>query len=291
MPFGFGRRKTAPQQGVADGTDALPLTDPVGGVGEYARSAGWTGPLTDPGLDQSALQFAHDMLKHLYGVPDSVTFTPVGGGPNRYADAFAGQLDGHDFVFTNVSFTVSHLHGGEQPLLGSLCAMEIGAVIPLVLVQPSKCEPFMRAMTKEVKIGRPDFDDRFRVRSGHPDYAVELITPLTDELLRRDDWAFFVEFANLICVTPEPFRTVADITERLESMQRLTHLIPAAVLEAYAVKTITTPSPDAASLSDADRDRAKQIIDSMPRAQRQELIARMRTEGPETVIREVLDNP
>ena len=158
----------------------------------------------DPAFDVSVTTFVHDMLKHLYGVPDMVAFTPVGGGPNRYADSFRGQSDGHDFVVTNVSFTVSHRRGGEQPLVGSVCVMGIGSLLPLALVQPRNCEPFMRAMTKEVQLGSADFEQRFHARSGHADYAIELLTPMIDDLVRREDWALYLEFANLVSLPPRP---------------------------------------------------------------------------------------
>jgi len=242
-----------------------------------------------PQLDQSAASFAHDMVKKLHGVPSSVDFTPVGGGPNRYADSFSGQVDGRDFVFGNVSFTVSHVHGGERPVAGAFCSVKLGFLLPLVLINPRSCEAHMRAMTTRVKVGREDFDKRFEVRSGHVDYAVALLSAIADEILRRDDWSFFLEFRELISLAAAPFSTVDEITDRLAVMSRLVSMIPARVRSAYEVK-VPRLQPGAQELSPEDQQRARQIIDAMPADERRALIARMRSEGPEGVIRELLSS-
>jgi len=267
---------------------SIPLTDPVPGLPEYARSAGWTAELSGPQLDGSVAGFAHEMIMSLLGIPRMVDFTPVGGGPNRYADAFSGQVDGRAFIVSNVSFTVSHVHGGERPVAGSLCSVGLGCLLPLVFITPHGREPAMRAMTKSVKLDRDDFDKRFEIRSGHPDYAVALVRPMADELLRRDDWAFYLEFANLVSLAVAPFVTVEDITARLAAMSRLISLIPTSVREAYEVKLPPASTPD--MITAQDHERAKQIIDALPVDQRRALFARIRSDGPEVVIRQLLDS-
>ena len=266
---------------------AVPLTDPVPGVSEYGRSAGWTASPVPP-LDDSALGFAHDMLMKLQGVSwQADPNTDPGGGPSRYADTFTGDVDGREFVVSNVSFTWSFIGGGEHPIAGALCSVKLGVLLPLVLVNPRRCQPHMRAMTKPVKLGRADFDQLFEVRSGHVEYATSLLTPMADEVLGRDDWAFFLEFANLVSITAAPFRTVDEVTDRIAVMSRLVGLIPASVRDAYEVK-VAPQGPGSVEISPEDRQRARQMIDAMPTDQRRALVARMRSEGPEPVIRELL---
>lgn len=300
MPFGFKRRDREASRaaerpgGVSRGEwqehlrdPTVPLTDPVPGLPEYGRSVGWAASPV-PSLDDSALGFAHDMLMKLQGVVwQADPNTDPGGGPNRYADTFTGNVDGREFVVSNVSYTWSFLHGGEHPVAGSLCSVKLGFLLPLVLVNPRGSEPHMRAMTKPVKLGRADFDQRFEVRAGHVDYAAALLTPMADEILGRDDWAFFLEFANLVSVAAAPFRAVDEVTERIAVMSRLVELIPASVRDAYQVKTPPV-EPGAAEVSPEDEQRARQMVDAMPADQRRELVARMRSEGPERVIRELL---
>jgi len=213
--------------------------------------------------------------------------TDPGGGPSRYADTYTGTVDGWEFVVSNVSFTWSFLHGGEHPVAGALCSIKLDCVLPLLLVNPRGCRPHMRAMTTPVKLGRADFDDSFEVRSGHVDYAASLLTPMADEILGRHDWAFFLEFANLVSITPTPFRTVDEVARRISAMSRIVGLIPASVRDAYQVKA-PPQRRDAVESSDADRERAREIIDALPADQRRALVARMRSEGPDDVIRDLL---
>jgi hypothetical protein len=254
--------------------------------------------LAAPPLDNSALDFAHDMLMKLHGVswqgdPNS----DPGGSPSRYADTFRGEVNGREIVLSNVSFTWSFLHGGEHPVAGGLCSMKLGFLLPLVLVSPRSCEPHMRAMTKVVKVGQTAFDARFEVRSGHPDYAVALVTPMADEILTRDDWAFFLEFGTFVSLAAAPFATLDEVTRRVEAMARLVALIPAPVRDAYEVKvgfqsatSEDLSTNDHPGLSAEDQQRARQLLQAMPPEQRSALVARMRTEGPEAVIRELLGN-
>jgi hypothetical protein len=300
VPFGLNRRREhesiAAQRppGVSRGQwqqqlrdSATPLTDPVPGLADYGRSAGWSAPSVPP-LDDSALGFAHDMLMKLEGVVwQADPNTDPGGGPSRYADTYTGTVDGREFVVSNVSYTWSFLHGGEHPVAGALCSIKLDCVLPLLFVNPRGCQPHMRAMTKPVKLGRADFDHTFEVRSGHVDYAASLLTPMADEILVRDDWALFLEFANLVSITARPFRTVDEVIDRISAMSRIVGLIPASVRDAYQVN-LPPQRPDAVELSEDDRRRARQIIETLPADQRRALVGRMRAEGPDAVVRELL---
>jgi len=82
--------------------------------------------------------------------------------------------------------------------------------------------------------------------------------------------------------------TVEDVTGRLAAMSRLISLIPTSVREAHEAKLPPASSPD--MITAQDRERAKQIIDALPVEQRRALFARIRSDGPEAVIREVLDS-
>lgn len=288
QPGDVGRRQWQEHLGDV----SVPLTDPVPGLPEYARGARWAATPAGAGLDESAAAFANDMVKKLNSVPSMAGIsaeTRLGGGPNRYADSFSGHVDGHDFLVTNVSLAVTHVDGGYRPVAGSLCSVRLGFLLPLVLVNPRSCQAHMRVMTKPVKLGREDFDKRFEVRSGHVDYAVALLSPMADELLQRDDWAFFLEFANLVSVAAAPFATVEEVADRLAAMSRLVGLIPASVRSDYEVK-VPPSQPDSMKLSPEDEQRARQIVDAMPADQRRALIARLRSEGPERVMRELLES-
>lgn len=282
-PAGVSRRDW--QEHLRD--PSAPLSDPVPGLADHAASAGWRAA-SAPALEESGADFAHDMLKKLNGIATTMDpQTTAGGGPNRYADAYTGAVDGRDFVVANVSFSVSHAHGGERPLAGSLCSIRLGALLPLAFVNPRRCEPFFRALMKPVKLGREDFDRRYEVRSGHPDYALALLSPMADLILQRDDWAFLLDFASLVSLSATPFQTVDDVTGRVTLMSRLVSLIPEAVVSTHRV-AVPPPAQDV-ELSAADQERGRRIVEALPPDRRRALIGRMRTEGAESVIRELLD--
>jgi hypothetical protein len=276
----FGRRKSA----------AMPAGEitAVGALSEHARAAGWEGPLADPGFHQATRDYLHQMLESLAGIHHDPAL-PEGGSGNSYTDAYRVASERGDAVVANLSFTVSHPHGGDRLLAGSVCVIPLGCVLPLVLINPRTSDPYMRAMTKSVKLDRVDFDRTFEVRSGHPEYAAALLAPMADTILRRNDWAFCLEFALLASIAPVPFESIEEMMDRLATMQSLVSSIPVSVREQYAVKVPPVAAGAAAELSTADREHAKQLIDAMPPEQRRDLIARMRTEGPEAIIRALLE--
>ena len=264
----------------------------VVGLPVHAAAAGWEGPLGDPGFDQSTRDYLHRMLEYLSGIRDSVDpASTQGGAGNTYADAYRVTIEDRDVVVANLSFTVSHLHGGERLLAGSVGVAPLGCILPLVLVNPRSSDPYMRAMTKPVKLGRDDFDRHFEVRSGHPEYAQQLLGPMADVLLTRDDWAFYLEFARLVSISAAPFQTVDEVTQRVATLGSLVSLIPASVREQYELKLPPMSPPAAAELSATDRQRAQAMMDAMTPDQRRATVARMRTEGPEAVIRDLLAGP
>jgi hypothetical protein len=281
-----GARRSDWQRHLAD--PSVALTDPVPDLGSTAAAAGWVLGPADPGLDPSASEFVHDMVLKLHRVaslPDPNLAT--GGGPNRYADTVSGVVDGRPFVAGNVSFTWSFYHGGEHPVSGSFCSVGLGGLLPLAMVQPRGCEPHQRSMTKRATLGRPDFDGRFEVRSGHPDYAVALVSPLADELLRRDDWSLFVEFTDLVTVAAQPFTTAGELAERVATVSRMVALVPPDVWTEYEVRTpVAGPGP--VELSPEDLERAQAAMQSLSAEERKEVVARIMTEGRDAVLRDLL---
>ncbi len=304
MPFGFRRRaKTGPAAlvrpvGVGRGAwqqhlrdPAAPLTEAVPGLSEYAASAGWTVVSGQPPLDDFEATFAHDALLALHGVHrDLDPRSAPGGGPNRYADTVTGTADDREFLLSNVSFTWSFLHGGEHPVAGSVCALKLGFLLPLLLVNPAGTEPFMRAMTKPVKVGRSDVDARFSMRSGHADYAAELLNAFADALVATENCSFLLEFGSLVSLSSSPFETVEQMRDRLLLMSRLASMIPVAVRSKYEVK-VPVAQPGSEPLPPQDQERARRIVDALPADERRQLIARMRSEGPDAVISELLADP
>ena len=103
----------------------------------------------------------------------------------------------------------------------------------------------------------------------------------------RDDWVFYLEFAQLVSVCRAPFATVADVSDRVSAMLTLTCAIPPDARAQYQVARPTAP-PGPSLDTPENRQRLRAIMDAMPPDQRRVLMTRLRTEGPNAVFGELL---
>jgi hypothetical protein len=117
-----------------------------------------------------------------------------------------------------------------------------------------------------------------------------LLTALADVLLVTEQCAFLLEFGALVSIATAPYTSAADVDDRLSLMSTLVSAIPSSVRGTYQV-TAAMPEPAGPPLTAEQQQQARRIVDAMPTEQRRQLMARMRTEGPDVVIREVLADP
>jgi hypothetical protein len=284
MPL-FGRSKPPLPAGPGRDAEIAPLP----GLAEYAARAGWAGPLEDPGFSQGTTGYVHDMLRNLWG---GGGFEPwvAGASAPRYGNTYRGQLQGREFVVTNVFVTMARNTAGAGPGInrpGSACVMQLGDLLPSLTVNLRNRQDYQYRLTEPVRLGIADFDHRFEVRSGHPDFAARAVYPMIPVLMSRDDWVFYLEFAQLVSVCRAPFTTVADVTDRVGAMLTLASAIPPDVRDQYQVARPTAP-PDPGLDTPANRQRLRAIMDAMPPDQRRALMTRLRAEGPNVVFGELL---
>jgi hypothetical protein len=287
MPFHFGRADQSPA-----GPDRAAEIAPVPGLADYAARAGWQGPLADPGFDQGTTGFVHDMMRNLWGGGSKYDVELPGASPPRYGNSYRGQVAGHDFVVTNVFVTIVNNFPGAGfgiNRAGSVCSMDLGCLLPSLTVNLRNRQDYQYAMTQQVKLGDRDFDHRFEVRSGHPDFAARVVAPMAAILMSRDDWVFYLEFARLVSVSSVPLESVADVAARVSAMLSLVSAIPADVRAQYEVSRPPAAAPDPGLDTPENRDRIRALMQQLPPDQRSQLMSRLRTEGPNVVFRELLN--
>lgn len=265
----------------------------VPGLADYAARAGWPGPLADPGFDEGTTGFVHDMMRNLWGGGGSYYDVQLpGASPPRYGNSYRGQVAGHDFVVTNVFVTMVHNFPGAGfgiNRAGSVCSMDLGCLLPSLTVNLRNRADYQYAMTQQVKIGDREFDHRFEVRSGHPDFAARAVAPMAAILMNRDDRVFYLEYARLVSVSGAPLESVADVTDRVGAMLGLVSAIPADVRAQYEVARAPATAPDADLDTPQNRARIRALMQQLPPDQRSRLMNRLRTEGPNVVFRELLN--
>jgi hypothetical protein len=217
----------------------------------------------------------------------------------RYTDVWRGQSGGHDVTWAHVFCLIKgNYHGGpgvERP--GSACAVRLaslgaaaaapghpGRLLPLLAIGPHNHMQYPLPLAHRVPMPDEDFNRHFEVSSAHHDYAVALVTPLMAGVQRRDNWAFLMCFDTLVAVSadqPDPGSRIAEVID-------LVSAIPPDVVAGFGVAAVPPQAESHRELSDAERTKAKAIIDEMTPEQRRAIIARLRTEGPDAVFAELL---
>jgi hypothetical protein len=139
-----------------------------------------------------------------------------------FSDAYRGTLDGRTVLVANA------WAGGESPHGVAVCAVELRAALTLLSVQPRR---FPAALAlRETATGDPAFDTRFLVQAtADLDGPVTLVltSGVQQRMLTRDDWFFRAGRGLLGCVTPGPFRTVGEVSQRISEVLAIAAAMPA----------------------------------------------------------------
>jgi hypothetical protein len=184
----------------------------------YAGSQGWE-PLGTPPLPDLSTQIATSIRNH-YGQA-GIQIHASGAAAATYRDAFGGP-----------GFRVAHvwMAAGKLPA-SSLCALQIVRPLPAIAIDLRSSEvrrdhSSLRDVP-EVALGDEVFDARFEVRSHDPACARELLVPAARAvLMRRDDWSLSFAADQLLSVCFTPYRSAADIEERVAAMRSLVDAMP-----------------------------------------------------------------
>jgi hypothetical protein len=246
---------------------------PIPDLPGYAAAHGWSGPTEDLGDEPAASAYVEGMLRNISGVSGS---TDVQVGGPRYANVYRGRVGDRAFAIGNVWIGVG---GTDRP--GSVCVLHLGEVLPPLFVNLRDRQAFLRLGMKEMTFESEAFDRRFRVMALDREYAMDVISAQTMQLLlERDDWVFFLEFDRLVCLAASTFAALEDVTGRLQAVGRFADLIPRFVEQDRAAHMPTLPDGTAFDPQDpASMERFKQALLAMSPAQRQAFLAEVRVEG------------
>ncbi|HEY1478886.1 MAG TPA: hypothetical protein VGF46_02605 [Gaiellales bacterium] len=179
----------------------------------YAGSQGWE-PLGTPPLPDLSTRIATSIRNH-YGQA-GIQIHASGAAAASYRDAFGGP-----------GFRVAHvwMAAGKLPA-SSLCALQIVRPLPAIAIDLRSDHSSLRDVP-EVALGDVAFGARFEVRSHDPACVRELLVPAARAvLMRRDDWSLSFAGDQLLSVCFTPYRSVADIEERLAEMRSLVDAMP-----------------------------------------------------------------
>jgi hypothetical protein len=195
----------------------------VPGLSDIAVRQGWE-PV--PGAPFAGLleDDVRDISQAVYAAPPGLA-APGGradAGPTAFSDAYRGTLDGRLVLIANGWTSI------EATLRGvAVCAVELPAALTLLSVQPRRF-PAALALPK-IATGDPAFDGRFLVQAtADLDGPVhEVLTPDAQQrMLARDDWFFRAGRGLLGCVTPGPFRSVDEVSQRISEVLAIGAAIP-----------------------------------------------------------------
>ena len=194
-------------------------------MAELAASRGWTGPSTDPQINNQVTEYTHEMLRNLWGHSRQTESGSSGTAidpQNRFTNVFHGIDDGRVFTIANTRLNVSRYGtvGLERDAdaWASVCAMHMPMTLPPLYVNLHKCRPYRGLFLKHSDFESEQFNRTFNVESVNPKLASDVITPQVMELLlTRDDWAFAYQMDTLICLCANGLHSAADYEARVES--------------------------------------------------------------------------
>ncbi len=281
-----GKRQQTHQYDKARARQAA-LAQPLPGLDAYAAAHGWSGPGTDPQLDEFTGNYVHQMIRHLWHVEEpSATErqTVAVVHDNSYADVVTGGTAPRTWVVANAWIPVGAgeaMAVGTRNLTVAVCVMDLGQTLPPLFVTPRKERPFMKVFLKEVTLESEDFDRAYRVQALDRKYAMDVMSPRAMELvMSRDDWTFSLEMTKVVCVRRGALQSVDDVQALVDAVTRLVELIPSFVSTDRAMQLPTLP--DGTTLDPTDptsRARFEEAVRAMPPEQQQQAVAQMQAAG------------
>jgi hypothetical protein len=260
-------------------------TDPIPGADGVASSRGWTGPSTDPRLDNEVTRYAHEMLRNLWGYPRGAEESNVAIAPeNSYTNVYHGQVDGRPLTIGNTRLSVDPLHlpGMHPDLHASLCVLQLPMTLPPLYVNLHHRHPYATLLLKKVELESEEFNRTFLVEASDPKYATDVLTPQVMEvLLERKDWVFAFQMDMLVCLCATGLHSGDDYAARADALVRIAKVIPSFVSKDDAIHMPTLPDGTVLSLdmSEADQQKALAAFGAMSADEREEWMVKMQAEG------------
>jgi hypothetical protein len=207
-------------------------------LAELAQSRGWQ-PVEGAPFDGGVTKNLWRLNFALYGQrePRGVGSADIGTPRNSsYHETYAGTVDGRRIVVTNHQTNIAQLRIFDFESV-AVCAVELGTIAPLVLVQP-RAFPFIARLLPTTPTGDQQFDDRF----------VTVLAPtikpqtLTDEVRRRimahDDWAFLGDGDWLLCASKGRYESADAVSARLDEVMGIVHAFPTSIVPSQIDRSV-----------------------------------------------------
>ncbi len=264
-------------------------SQPVPGLAEYARGAGWSGPGSEPPTD-SAADFVREMVRTFAGEATILLHDNFRVGPTRWVNVFTGEVHGHRVrvgnAFVNLTPNVPSYVGAGTDIAASFVVVDLPAVLPPLSISLRGFPPYVLPLVKEWTLESDDFNRRFLVMALDRKYVSDMVTPrLMELLMARDDWVFSVDGSRLICVCRAPFATADDVTGRVTAVAAFAGLVPVFVTQDRGLAMPVLPDGTPFDPSDpASVEKLKVAMAGMSPADQRAFIAQMQQAGARFVL-------
>jgi hypothetical protein len=266
-------------------------TDPIDGMAALAAAQGWTGPSTDPQLDNEQTTYTHEMLRNLWGYPRRLEQGSSGFSidpKNIFTNVFHGTCDSRPFTIANTRLNVGRYGtvGLERDAdrWASVCVMRLPMTLPPLYVNLHHHDAYRGLMLKHSDFESEQFNRTFDVESVNPKLASDVITPQVMELLlTRDDWVLAYQMDSLICLCANGLHSADDYDQRVKAVAQLIGLLPEFVADDDALKLPTLPDGTvlSPSMSKDEREQVMAKVMAMNPEQRTEFMRTAQVDGME----------
>ena len=200
----------------------------VSRLAELAASHSWQ-PLGDQPFDSGLTDFIFRLNFSLYDERQPLsTEATISTRVSTFRDVYGRELEGRRIVVANHSTNIGIIKLFDFKGV-AVCAVELGTISPILLMQPRVLPPAVRHLPT-VASGNPEFDAKFMMVLA-PTVGPEMITTdVQQRIMVHDDWAFVGDDRWLACVSRGPFESADDVSRRLDEVMGIVHAFPRSVV-------------------------------------------------------------
>ena len=155
---------------------------------------------------------------------------------SSYHESYTGTVDGRRIMLTNHQTNIAQLRAYDFESV-AVCAVELGTIAPIVLMQP-RATPFIARLVTATPTGDQEFDDQFVV------VLAPTVTPeiLTDEVRRlimaHDDWAFLGDDDWLVCASKGRYDSADAVSRRTDEVMGIVHAFPTSIVPDHVDRSV-----------------------------------------------------
>jgi hypothetical protein len=170
----------------------------------------------------------------------------------HFRNSYEGEVDGRHLVVANHSTNVAQLRIYEWKAV-SVCAVQLGTICPVVVIQPRSLPPVAR-LVPEDPTGNAEFDARF-ITLGMTGIGPQLLDEnVRQRIEARDDWLFLGDDDWFVCVGRDPFHDADAVARRLDEVLDIIGAMPRSLVPArvdHSVDDLTARIARISTVEDA----------------------------------------